>query len=78
MPSSADQRTRATQVARDGIHQLLDAGLSFKRIAEAYAATAVQLVLEHGDIDDAHDLLVSLYMMLDTHAETPSHDPAGR
>ena len=33
MPSSADQRTRATQVARDGIHQLLDAGLSFKRIA---------------------------------------------
>jgi hypothetical protein len=76
MPSHADQRTRATQVARDGIHHLLDAGISFKRIAEASAAAAVQLVLEHADIDDAQDLLVSLHMMLATHAEIPSHGPA--
>jgi hypothetical protein len=78
VPRAAEQRTRATQVARDGIQQLLDAGISFKRIAEAYAATAVQLVLEHADIDDAKDLLVSLHIMLDKHTETQSHGPAGR
>jgi hypothetical protein len=76
MPSHAAQRTRATQVASAGVHQLLDAGISFKRIAEAYATTAVTLVLEHADIDDAHDLLVSLHLMLDKHAETQSHGPA--
>jgi hypothetical protein len=76
MPSHAEQRTRATQVASEGIQQLLDTGISFKRIAEAYAATAVKLVLEHGDIDDTQDLLVSLHMLLDKHAETQSHGPA--
>jgi hypothetical protein len=76
MPSSSEQRIRATQVASESIQQLLDAGISFKRIAEAYAATAVKLVLEHADIDDAQDLLVSLHMMLGKHAEAQSHDPA--
>jgi hypothetical protein len=65
-------------VARDGIQQLLDAGISFKRIAEAYAATAVKLVLEHADIDDAHDLLASLHMMLGKHAKTQSRGLADR
>ena len=76
LPSSLRKDDHVERAARDGIHQLLDAGISFKRIAEAYAATAVQLVLEHADIDDAHDLLVSLHLMLDKHAETQSHGPA--
>jgi len=76
MPSHAEQRTRATQVASAGIQHLLDAGISCTRSAEAYAAAAVQLVLEHADIDDAHDLLVSLHLLLAKHAETHSHDSA--
>jgi hypothetical protein len=76
MPSAHDQRLRATQMAQDGIHQLLDAGLSFKRIAEAYAATAIKLVLAHADIEDAQDLLVSLHIMLDRHEETTRHGHA--
>ena len=74
MLSANDQRLRATQMAQDGIQPLLDAGVSFKRVTEAYAATAVQLVLKHADIEDAQDLLVSLHMMLDRHEETKRHD----
>ena len=76
MLSANDQRLRATQMAQDSIQQLLEAGISFKRVAEAYAATAVKLVLEHADIEDAHDLLVSLHMMLDRHEETTRHGHA--
>ena len=46
MLSANEQRTRARGVAQEGIQQLLDAGLSFKRVAEAYAAAVVQLALE--------------------------------
>jgi hypothetical protein len=73
MLNANDQRLRATQMAQDGIHQLLDAGLSFTRIAEAYASAAVTLVLEHAGREDAHDLLTSLFMMVDQHEETTSH-----
>jgi hypothetical protein len=34
MLSANEQRTRARGVAQEGIQQLLDAGLSFKRVAE--------------------------------------------
>jgi hypothetical protein len=76
MLSAHDQRLRATQMAQEGIHQLLEAGISFKRVAEAYAAVAVKLVLEHAEIEDAQDLLVSLHMVLDTHEEAQRHGPA--
>ena len=46
MLSAKDQRLRATQMAQEGIQPLLDVGISFKRVAEAYAATAVTLVLQ--------------------------------
>ncbi len=76
MLSANDQRLRATQMAQDGIQQLLEAGISFKRVAEAYAAAAMKLVLECADIEDAQDLLVSLHMMLDTHEDTTRHSHA--
>ena len=76
MLSANDQRLRANQMAQDGIQQLLDSGISFKRIAEAYAATAVKLVLAHADIEDAQDLMVSLHMMLDRHEEAQRHGHA--
>jgi hypothetical protein len=47
---------------QEGIQPLLDVGISFKRVAEAYAAAAVTLVLQHADIEDVQDLLVSLHM----------------
>jgi hypothetical protein len=76
MLSANDQRLRATQLAHEGIQHLLDAGVSFKRVAEAYATAAVQLVLEHDDIEDAQDLLVSLHMMLDKYEASQRHGPA--
>ena len=76
MLSASDQRLRAPQMAQDGIQPLLAAGLSFTRVAEAYAATAVKLVLKHAGSEDAQDLLVSLHMMLDTHEETKRYGHA--
>ena len=76
MLSAKDQRLRATQMAQEGIQPLLDVGISFKRVAEAYAAAAVTLVLQHADIEDVQDLLVSLHMMLDQHEETKRYDHA--
>lgn len=63
-------------MAQDGIQSLLEAGLSFRRVAEAYAATAVKLVLAHAGREDAQDLLVSLHMMLDTYEEANRHGRA--
>jgi hypothetical protein len=76
MSSANDQRLRATQMAQEGIQSLLDAGISFKRVAEAYAAAAATLVLQHADIEAVQDLLVSLHRMLDMHEETTRHDHA--
>jgi hypothetical protein len=65
-----DQRTYASQVARESIHDLLAAGIAPARIAEAYAAAAATLVLEHAGREAAHDLLTSLFMRVDQHEET--------
>lgn len=71
-----DQRTRATQVADEGIHQLLAAGMAPDRVAEAYATTAVQLVLVHAGREAAQDLLTSLFMMVDQYQEASRHGHA--
>jgi hypothetical protein len=71
-----DQRTRVTQVADEGIHQLLAAGMIPERVAEAYATTAVQLVLAHAGREAAQDLLTSLFMMVDQYQEASRHGHA--
>ena len=70
-----DQRRRATQVANDGIRDLLAAGMPPVRVAEAYAAAVVQLVLAHAGREAAHDLLTSLFMLVDQE-ETRRHGPS--
>jgi hypothetical protein len=76
MLSANDQRLRATQMAHESIQQLLDAGVSFNRVAEAYAAAAVKLVLAHAGREATHDLLTSLFMLVDQEEETRRHGPA--
>ena len=76
MLSAKDQRLRATQMDKEDIQPLLDVGISFKRVAEAYAAAVVKLVLQHADVEDVQDLLMSLHMMLDQHEETKRYDHA--
>jgi hypothetical protein len=64
MLNANDQRLRATQMAQDGIRQLLDTGLSFTRIAEASTTAAVALVLERAGREDAHNLLTSFVLTI--------------
>jgi hypothetical protein len=71
-----DQRTRATQVARESIHDLVAAGIAPARVAEASATAAVQLVLAHAGREAAHDRLTSLFMRVDPHEETQRHGHA--
>jgi hypothetical protein len=76
MLSAKDQRLRATQLAQEGIQPLPDAGISFKRVAAAYVATVMKQVLQHADVKDVQDILMSLHMMLDQHEETQRYDHA--
>jgi hypothetical protein len=77
MTSFDDQRGRARDAAQESIRQLLGVGISWRRIAEAYAAAAVKLALEHGGTQDARDLLTSLGMIVHQHEETERDGPAG-
>jgi hypothetical protein len=75
-PAIKKQRDAVRRLASEGIQQLLDAGISYAYVAEAYAAAGMHLLLEHHGYEEARDLLTALFMHLDQHEEHARHDHA--
>jgi hypothetical protein len=70
------QRDDARRLASEGIQQLLDGGLAYPYVAEAYATAGINLLLANQGYEDARDLLTALWMNLARHEENARHDHA--